>query len=83
MFWRRLAAFAALALGVAAVALLLVLAVVNLRRGVLSLALMSLAVVAAWQGLVHRGVRRALGLAVGAVLAAAVVGLLFSGEPQG
>ncbi len=80
-FWRRLAAFAAIALGVAGVALLLVLAVVDLRRGVLSLALMSLAVAAAWQGLVHRGVRRALGLAAGAVLAVAVLGLLISGDP--
>jgi hypothetical protein len=81
MIRRRLAASAALALGLAAVVLLIVLAIIDFRRGVLSLALLALSLAAAWQGVIHRGASRVLGLGVGALLAMAMVALLISAEP--
>ncbi len=81
MIRRRLAASAALALGLGALVLLIVLATIDIRRGVLTLGLLALSLAAAWQGLVHRGASRVLGLGVGALLAMAVVALLISGEP--
>jgi hypothetical protein len=81
MIRRRLAASAALALGLAALVLLVVLAIIDYRRGFLSLSLLALSVAAAWQGIVRRGASRVLGLSVGASLAAAMVALLISGEP--
>jgi diacylglycerol kinase family enzyme len=81
MIRRRLAACAALALGLAALVLLIVLAVEDFRRGVLSLALLALSLAAAWQGVVRRGAPRVLWLGVGALLAMTVVVLLISGAP--
>jgi diacylglycerol kinase family enzyme len=81
MIRRRLAAIAALALGLVALGLLIVLAIIDVRRGVLTLALLALSLAAASQGLVHRGVSRVLGLVSAALLALATVALLFSGEP--
>ena len=81
MIRRRLAACAALGLGLAALGLLVLLVIIDLRRGVLTLALLALSIAAAWRGLVRRGASRVLGLAVGALLAMAVVALLISGEP--
>src|SRR5512133_430485 len=81
MIRRRLAASATLALGLAALVLLIVLAIIDFRRGVLSLALLALSLAAGWQGLVRRGASRVLGLGVGALLALAMVALLISGDP--
>jgi diacylglycerol kinase family enzyme len=81
MIRRRLAALAALALGLAALVLLIVLVALDLGRGILSVALLALSLAVAWQGLVRRGARRVLGLGAGALLATAVVALLISGEP--
>lgn len=81
MIRRRLAASAALALGLPALVLLIVLAVDDLPRGVLSVAVLALALAAAWQGVIHRGASRVLGLGIGALLAMAVVALVISGEP--
>ncbi len=81
MIRRRLAAIAALALGLVALGLLIVLAITDIRRGVLTLAVLALSLAAAWQGLVHRGASRVLGLGSGALLAVVTVALLFSGEP--
>src|SRR5512138_1202548 len=81
MLRRRLAATAALALGLVALGLLIALAIIDLRRGVLILGLLALSLAAGWQGLVHRGASRVLGLGIGALLAVATAALLFSGEP--
>jgi hypothetical protein len=51
MVRRRLAASAALALGLAALVLLSVLAIADHRRGILGLALLPLSLAAAWHGL--------------------------------
>jgi diacylglycerol kinase family enzyme len=81
MIRRRLAAIAALALGLAALVLLTVLAIIDFRRGVLSLALLALSLAAVWQGVIHRGASRVLGVGVGALLAGSLAALLMSGEP--
>ena len=77
MIRRRLAAIAALALGLVVLGLLIVLATTDARRGVLTVAVLALSLAAAWQGLVHRGAARVLGLGSGALLAVATVALLF------
>ena len=81
MIRRRLAAFAALALGFGALVLMIVLAVIEFPRGALRLALLALAVAAAWHGLVSRGALRVLGFGVAALLAVCIVVLLITGEP--
>jgi diacylglycerol kinase family enzyme len=77
MLVRRLAAVAALVLALASLAIALIAAVVNFPRGLFVLALLCVALVAAWHGVIHRGAPRAveLGIAV-AALAASLVLLL-------
>ena len=78
---RRLAALAALAFGLAALALLVVLVFNGPGRGILALALLISALAFAWQGLRRRGGLRLLGLGAGALLGAAAAAVLVAREP--
>ena len=78
---RRLAAFTALALGLAALAMLIALAIIDPWRGVLALALLASALACGWQGLRRRGTPRLLGLGAGVLLMAGFVALLIAREP--
>ncbi len=77
---RQLAAFAALALGLTALVLLTVLAIVEFPRGALGLALLALALIAAWLGVERQGAQRVVWLGAGALLVVAIVLLLVAGE---
>jgi diacylglycerol kinase family enzyme len=78
---RRLAALAAFALGLAALALLIALAIIDPWRGVLAVALLASALAAGWQGLRRPGTSRLLGVGAGALLMAGFVALLIAREP--
>jgi len=78
---RRLAALAALALGLAALALLIALVATDPGRGLLALALLIAALAMAWQGLRRRGGLRLLGLGAGGLLGATVPALLLARQP--
>jgi len=70
-FWRgtaRLQAFAALVLGGATLVLAVIAAVIQFPRGLVALACVAAALFAAVFGLVHRGVRRLVGLALAVAL---------------
>jgi diacylglycerol kinase family enzyme len=74
---RRMAALGAVVLGVGGLALAIVVAVQEFPRGLIALACVTVASVAAWYGVLRRGALRAAGLAVGVIgLAAAIVLLL-------
>jgi diacylglycerol kinase family enzyme len=77
----RLAAFAALALGSFALAVLVVLIFRHPWRGLLGLVVLAAALAAAWYGVRRRGPARALGLEAGVVLLAGFVALLVGREP--
>jgi diacylglycerol kinase family enzyme len=81
MLQSRLAALAALVLGVVGVAILVTLIVEHPWRGVLAVALLALALAAAWQGLRRRGGPRVAGVGAAALLLAGVVTLLFTRDP--
>src|SRR5687768_16722777 len=78
---RRLAAALAVLLVPAGLALGVALAIVTFPRGIFGLALLALAAVALWQGLIRRGVARVAGVGAGLLLAAGVVALLVSRQP--
>jgi diacylglycerol kinase family enzyme len=74
---RRAAAMGALLLGFGGFALAVVIAVQEFPRGLIALACVTLAAVAAWFGVLRRGVVRVVGLSVGVLgLGAAIVLLL-------
>jgi diacylglycerol kinase family enzyme len=81
MLRSRLAAFAALVFGVIGLAILVALVIEHPWRGVVALALLALALAAAWHGLRRRGAPRVLGLGVGALLLAGFVAVLFTRDP--
>lgn len=76
-----MAALASLVLGLAALGLLTVRAIVDSPRGVLGLGLFALAVATTWHGLVRRGALHLLGFAVGALLALVLTVLLILDDP--
>lgn len=78
---RRLAALAALTLGMTATALFGLLAVNDLRRGAIPLILLIVALAAGWQAVVRREAIRVAALAAGALLAASAMGLLIALSP--
>ena len=73
-----MAAIGALLLGFGGFALAVVVAVQEFPRGLIALACIAVAVVAAWYGIVRVGAHRVVGLAVGALGLAAAIGLLFN-----
>jgi hypothetical protein len=77
----RLAAVAALALGLAAMAGLTALIATDPLRGVSGAALLTSAVAAAWQGLRRRGGARGFALVASALMLAGVVALLVTRQP--
>src|SRR5262245_35834714 len=81
MGWRRLAAFAALVLGAAAIAAAVALVVTDPLRAGLRLALLAAAVGVAWQGFRRRGAERSLAFGGFALLLAGYVTLLVTGRP--
>lgn len=78
---RRFAAVAALTFGLATLAILVALAIIDPLPGILALLLQIVAVAAAWQGLRRRGGWHVLGLGAGALLAAAGTSLLIGRQP--
>ncbi len=78
---RQLAALAALALGLAALALLTVRATIDAPRGALGIGLFALALATTWYGLVRRGALHILGFALGALLALVLTVLLILADP--
>jgi diacylglycerol kinase family enzyme len=78
MSTRRLAAVGALAIGLAALVLAVVVVVQEFPRGLLVLALVCVGALAAWYGVLRRGPARVAGLAIGAVGFAAAIVLLVS-----
>jgi diacylglycerol kinase family enzyme len=76
---RRAGAIVAILGGGVAVVLAAVVFVTDFPRGLIVFACVLAALAAAWVGLLHRGGRRLLGLASGAVLIAVAVGATFSG----
>ena len=78
---RRLAAVAALALGSAALVILVALVSIDPLRGILALLLLLVALAAAWQGLRRRGGSHLLGLGAGALLGATGTALLIARQP--
>jgi diacylglycerol kinase family enzyme len=78
---RRLAALAALTLGLAALAMIVALAVVDLRRGMPALALLACAAALAWYGRQRRGTSRVIAFGAGALLLAGYVALLVARSP--
>ncbi len=73
---RRLTAIGALVLALASVAAGAVSAVTHFPRGLVVLALVLVALVAAWHGVLRRGARRILGLAIAAAALVAALTLL-------
>src|SRR3954447_229510 len=78
MLLQRLAAVAAVVLAAATVVAALVALIVNFPRGLFVLLLAFLALSAGWHGVLHRGLVRAVGIAVAVVALAAVLVLLLS-----
>jgi Diacylglycerol kinase catalytic domain len=78
MSTRRAAAIAALLLGLAGMALAVVVAVQEFPRGLIALACVGLGAAGAWYGVLRRGAVRVAGLAVGALGLAAAILLLAS-----
>ena len=79
---RRLAAVFALVVGVATLALAIAVAITEFPRGLILLGCVLLAGVAAWYGLLRRGILRVIGLIVaGVALVAAVALIVASGSP--
>ena len=78
---RRIAAVGSLALGVMALAIIVVLAVVDFWRAMGGLGLLAFALALAWQGLRQRGPRRFAGLGSAVLLLAGAVALLITGHP--
>ena len=78
MLLQRLAAVAAVVLAAATVVAAVVALIINFPRGLFVLLLTFLALFAGWHGVLHRGLARALGLAVAVVALAAVLVLLLS-----
>jgi Diacylglycerol kinase catalytic domain len=78
MSLRRTAAIGALLLGFGGLTLAVVIAVQEFPRGLIALACVALAVVAAWYGILRRGPARIAGLAVGALGVGAALLLLAS-----
>ncbi len=73
---RRIAAVGALAIGLAAVGLAIAIAIQEFPQGVIVLGLLCVAVLAAWYGLLRRGLARIAGLALGAIGLSAAVALV-------
>jgi diacylglycerol kinase family enzyme len=76
MTGRRGAAIAALLFGVTTIVVAIAEAVANFPNGIVVLACLTLAVIAGWYGIRRRGVERAVGLGVAALLLVASVVLL-------
>jgi diacylglycerol kinase family enzyme len=81
MHVRRLAAVSALVLALAAVIAGVIVTFKHFPRGLAVLALAVVALGAAWQGVLHRGVARALELAGAVIALAAVLVLLLGRDP--
>jgi diacylglycerol kinase family enzyme len=77
----RLAAVAALVLGLVSIATAVDTAIVNFSRGLIVLALVLIALVAACQGALRRGAARAVGLGVAVAALAIALGLLVGRDP--
>ncbi len=77
----RLEAFAALALLAATVALTVTSVIVRFPRGLFVFICMAVALVAGYEAVVHRGVRRAIGLAIAAAALIVAVILLVAKSP--
>jgi diacylglycerol kinase family enzyme len=77
----RAAAVAALVVGVAAVALALLVTVLEYPRGLIVLALLVAAAAAIWNGILRRGAPRTLGLVLGGLAFAAAILLFLGGRP--
>jgi diacylglycerol kinase family enzyme len=75
----RVAAMLSIVVGVAAVVLAIAVAVGDLARGLALLGCVALAAVAAWHGLLRRGIARTAGLAVAALALAGALALLLTG----
>jgi diacylglycerol kinase family enzyme len=75
---QRLAALAALLLAAATVVAAVIALIVNFPRGLFVLLLAVVALAAGWHGVLHRGVVRAIGIAIALVALAAVLVLLLS-----
>ena len=75
---QRLAALAALLLAAATVVAAVIALIVNFPRGLFVLLLAVLALAAGWQGVLHRGMVRVIGIAIAVVALAAVLVLLLS-----
>ena len=78
---RRLAAAVALVLVLASVVVAIVTAVTHFPRGLFVLVLVLVALASAWQGVLHRGAVRALGIAVAVVALAGALVLLLGQDP--
>ena len=76
MSGRRAAAFGALAIGIAAIVLAVVVAIQEFPRGLVTLGLVWSAVIAGFYGLLRRGAARLIGLSVAAVAFAAAIFVL-------
>ncbi|WP_202871556.1 diacylglycerol/lipid kinase family protein [Kribbella pratensis] len=78
---RRMAAVVALVVGAATLVLAVTVAVIHFPRGLVVLGCVVIAAVAAWFGLLRRGIARVVGLAVAALaLAGAVILLVVGGK---
>src|SRR6476646_3941520 len=75
---RQAAAIGAVLLGLAALALAVVVAVQEFPRGLIALVCVAVGAAAAWYGLLRRGPLRAAGLGVGVLGFGAAIVLLFS-----
>ena len=75
---QRLAALAAILLAAATVVAAVIALIVNFPRGLFVLLLAVLALAAGWQGVLHRGMVRVIGIAIAVVALAAVLVLLLS-----
>lgn len=78
---RRMAAIGALLFGVCGLGLAVVVAVVEFPRGLIALACLTVAAVAAWYGVLRTGAVRVAGLLVGLLGLGASLVLLVSGRP--
>jgi diacylglycerol kinase family enzyme len=81
MSFRRLAAAAALLLALVSVVVAAVTAVREFPRGLIVLALVLVALAAAWHGVLHRGVIRAAGIALAVAALGGALALLLGREP--
>ncbi|MDO8209585.1 diacylglycerol kinase family protein [Conexibacter sp. CPCC 206217] len=75
---RRLAAIGALSFGAAGLVLAVVVAVVEFPRGLIALACVTIAVVAAWHGVLRTGAIRVAGLLIGLIGLGAALALVVS-----